>query len=124
MITTKDVKIKEYDPTKPGKIISTNKTQPKEFMPKGKPQPKSDVRITTANVKELQSIRKEEMLQEKRAATIRQKKLNEEVKAYKEKKRLEEEIRRPHDGEPVYWDKNGKLFMKRGKERVYFNEKT
>jgi len=124
MITTKDVNIKDYGPGKLGKIISTNKTQPKEFRPKGKPKAKSDIRITTANVKQLQAIRKKEMVEEKRAATIRQKKYNEEMKAAKAKENSKKKDVALHDGEPVYQDENKRLFIQPGKERVYLSQKT
>ena len=51
MITTKDIKIKDQSPEKLV-ILSTNTIQPKEFVIKGKGKPKSDLVITTSNIKE------------------------------------------------------------------------
>lgn len=85
MITSKDVKIKDYGPGKLKGMITTNKIQPKEFKPKGKGKPRPDITITTANMKEYQKKRKEEVKEESHKAKIRQKKLNEEVRVQREK---------------------------------------
>ena len=84
IITSAKVKIKDYGDVKLDKMITTNKTQPKEFKPKGKGAPRSDITINTANIEEYQKQRKIEVKEENRKAKIRQKKLDEEIKAQRE----------------------------------------
>jgi len=85
MITTKNVKLKDYRDVKLDKMITTNKTQPKEFTVKGKGKPRLDITINTANIEEHKKQRKIEVKEENRKAKIRQKKYNEKVKMTKEK---------------------------------------
>lgn len=93
--TTNDIKVKERKPSpddeKQEKLtkITTNEIKLKGFKPKGKPAKAVDTIITTANMKEHAGTRKKEMVQEKRLATIRLKKFNAEIKANKERERLE-----------------------------------
>ena len=89
MITTKDVKIKDYGNVKLPKMITTNKVQPEEFKMKGKGAPKPDITINTANIEEYQKKRKVEVKEENRKAKIRQKKLDEEIRVQREKEKKE-----------------------------------
>ncbi len=88
MITTKDVRIKTSKREKVG-ILTSNVVKPKGFKMKGKPVRMSPIIITTSNIKEHKKNRKKEVVQEKRIAKMRQKKLDEEIKVNKEKKKGE-----------------------------------
>ena len=86
MITTNDIKLKERDPNvkKKLKMITTNETKPTGFsVPKRKKAQSKNV-ITTSNVDKFMATRKKEIPIEKRAATMRQKKLDAEIKVNEE----------------------------------------
>lgn len=92
ILTTKDIKLEARDPNKEKKLdmVTTNETKPKGFKkPKGKAKVLSSVEITTGNIEECQKKRKKELVQENRSFKIRQKKLEEAIKAAEEKRSTE-----------------------------------
>ena len=91
MLTTNTIKVKERLPSPEDEeqvkltMLSSNKIKPKGFTVKGKGAPPSNDVITTGNMAEYLAQRKKDIVKERIAAKIRQKKLEIEIAANKEK---------------------------------------